>query len=202
MVNKYPQLLTIVTAILLLAILPSIVAQPTYKQGSNATLSVPCTIGGNPCSVNASCIGTVIRRDTSGDVILYNDVALQQNGSIFSLNLTSQDTAIKGDYLFNVACYQDGRGEAKTLSFTVGDVFTTSGNGLLDFNLNSLPEIIALVVLGLISIGLLITKKYLYSGASIILCGLILFFSGFQILVSVIVLVIGFVLLFVHEKEA
>jgi len=125
--NRYICLLIVLAFIL---VMPTIVAQPVFEKSTAVTLSVPCTIDGNVCSGSATCKTTVI--NPLGDV-LYNNQTMIQNGGVFELNITSNDTSENGEYQFNVACLQSGRSSSKMLIFFVtpnGEIPTTA-NGIL-----------------------------------------------------------------------
>ena len=97
--NRYITLL--VTLGLLLILLPSVVAQPTYEQGTNITLSIPCTIDGEYCDAGTYCNTTIINPD---QIVLFNNAGMTQNGAVFEINLSSSQTETLNDYEFNVAC--------------------------------------------------------------------------------------------------
>lgn len=113
-------------ALAFLLIMPVVVAQPVFENGEDVTLSVPCSIDGSACSITATCDATIINPD---GVVLYNDVSMIQNGAVFEINLTGDDTQINGEYQFNVACVQGGRSSSKILIFFItpnGEVPTTA----------------------------------------------------------------------------
>ena len=115
--------LLIVVAIFLM---PMVVAQPTYTQNEAVNISLPCTIDGVYCSVNATCSATIINPE--GDE-LYNNQAMTQNDVTFGLNLSSDDTSINGEYQFYVACSDNGESNFENLIFFVspnGETATTS----------------------------------------------------------------------------
>lgn len=110
--------------------LTMIVAQPVYEQNTDVTLSVPCTINGAVCGGSATCVGTVLDPD---DIVLYNEESMTQDGAVFELNITDDDTAKNGEYRFSISCSQGGRSSYKNLVFHVspnGELVTT-GKGIL-----------------------------------------------------------------------
>jgi len=121
--NRYINLLIVVIVI---SVMPIVVAQPVYEQGTNVILSVPCTISGAVCGVNATCDATIL--DPEGTT-LYNEQTMTKNGAVFNLNLTTSDTELNGEYQFSISCTQGGSSSSKNLIFFVtpnGELASTS----------------------------------------------------------------------------
>ena len=97
-------------------IMPVAVAQPIFEQNTDVTLSVPCTIAGDVCGVGTTCDGTVINPEGT---TLYNEQSMAQNGAVFDLDISADDTSTNGEYQFSVSCTQGGRSSSKNLIFFV-----------------------------------------------------------------------------------
>lgn len=114
----------------MLILLPLIVAQPVYQQGTNVTISVPCTIGGQACSSSATCTATIINPDP---LVLINNYSMTQNNAVFEVDLPDNQTEVNGEYELTVACVDGSRSRTKSLRFyiTPNGEMPSTANGLL-----------------------------------------------------------------------
>lgn len=145
--NRY--IILLIMVVMVVMVLPTIVAQPVFEKDNDVTLSVPCTISGAVCSGSATCVGTVINPE--GDALI-NNQAMTQNGAVFDLNLSANQTTINGEYQFNVACSDTGKSSSKNLIFFItpnGEIPTTSKG---------------LIYIGLLSVFILFFSMGLYAG--------------------------------------
>jgi hypothetical protein len=101
---------------ILSAQVPSIISNPTYTQYTNVTIPLPCTIGGEYCSLSAICNATIINPT---NVILVNGANMQRNGVVFEINLTDDQTSEIGEYQFNVVCSDTGSSVSRFLKFNI-----------------------------------------------------------------------------------
>lgn len=189
MEHKYSILLILAVVLLM----PFIVAQPTYEQGTNVTLRIPCTINGVFCDESADCDATLINPD---GIALYNKEIMVQNGSVFELDLSKIDTFIKGEYELTVACVQGSKETTKTLYFYITATSKKYGNSLFSFDFSDAIYLIITGILVLISVIAFIYGVYILSGSLLSLLGLIFLFSRVSMLISALFIVIGIVIIF------
>lgn len=89
---------------------------PTLKQGLNQTLNVPCSFNGAVCPVTTTCNTTILNPN---GVTLYNTVPMNKDGGIFSINLTSDDLLLVGQYENTISCCAGTTCRARELPFQV-----------------------------------------------------------------------------------
>lgn len=95
---------------------PVIMSNPVFKQNTNITIPLPCTIGGTYCSVSAVCKTTIINPD---NLILVNNYVMTHNNAVFEVNLTDTQTSEIGEYQFNVVCSDNGKNSSRFLTFQI-----------------------------------------------------------------------------------
>ena len=128
-----------------MAVVPFVSAQaefdiPTLQQSFNQTLSVPCHFNGIPCPPAAICATTIL--DPEGEV-LYNAENMTKDGSVFNINLTSEDLSLVGQYENTVSCCVGSTCRARELPFQV----TPSGAAPLDTSQTSVLFLVLGVIL-------------------------------------------------------
>jgi len=167
--HRYTYLLIVMLMILAM---PMIVAQPVFEQNTDITVSIPCTIGGEYCSANATCITTII--NPNGDVLI-NNQNMTRNNAVFEVNLTANQTEINGEYEFNIACSDNRNSFSKFLTFWItpnGEMPTTSKGfiyiGLLVF----LIIFFILLIYGVIKAENISLRAFCFLGAYIFLIGI------------------------------
>lgn len=152
---------------------PSITSQPVYQQSTNTTISLPCTIDGDYCSVNATCKTTIINPD--GDVLV-NNYAMVQNNAVFEVNLSSSQTNVLGEYEFNVVCSDNGDSVSRFLRFhiTPNGELPTTASGILYIGL----FLLLLIFLGFLVYGFIVSDKLLFK--------FLLFHFGYIVFISIL----------------
>jgi len=87
---------------------PSTVSEPVFEQGTDITISIPCTSNGSVCSPATNCYSTIINPEPT---VLLNNQLMQKNSGVFEINLSDNQTEINGEYELNVYC-SDGNGNS------------------------------------------------------------------------------------------
>ena len=167
--NRYTYLLIV---LVMLFAMPMIVAQPVFKQNTDINVSVPCTIAGQICSSNATCITTVINPD--GDVLV-NNQNMVRNDAVFEVNLTANQIGTNGEYEFNIACSDNGNSFSKFLTFWVtpnGEMPSTSKGIIYVGLLVALIIFFVLLIIGGIKAEHIALKTFLLLFAYLFLIGI------------------------------
>jgi hypothetical protein len=187
---EYKNYILLIFGIILLS--PFLIAQPIYEQGKSLNLSIPCIINDAFCDGTAECRTTIINPD---GIIIHNNESMLQNGSLFYISLTGQDVSVKGEYEFTVSCNQGSFQNSKTLYFITEKMSKKYGNTLFSFDFSEPIYLIGIGILLIISIGAFLFGIYVLSGAILALIGLIFLFSNINMLISLLLIVIGFVII-------
>lgn len=140
--SRYIKLLVVFAFILAT---PLIVAQPVYEQSTNLTLSVPCTNNGDVCSGSTICSATIINPD---QLVLLNEANMTQNGAVFEVNLSDNQTNVLGQYEFSVSCCAGPKCFSKALIFLItpsGAEPISSGQGTVLFIIMGVMFFVAVI---------------------------------------------------------
>lgn len=165
-------ILLIILPIINAQISPIITSEPYFKQNTDTSIPLPCTIKGDYCSTNATCKTTIINPNNE---ILFNNYLMTRNGAVFEVNLSANQTETNGEYQFNVVCSDNGQSISRFLKFYItpnGEPPTTAKSFIYIGLLLLLFVLFILMIMGIFQVEYLPIKTAFFLFGYIILLGI------------------------------
>jgi len=153
----------------------------SFTTNTNITLRQTCS----------NCTYVTLSSITSPSGILPVNVNMTKNGVDYSYVV---NVAVSGGYFYTVFGNKDGVLSSETFCF---DVLPYTKSSLLGIDLSSPFVIVMFVVIFLVACVLLFFfKKVVFAGGLFILLGFLLLFSGFNLILSLVIILGGVIALF------